>query len=146
MPSGRDRELNDNLLKLRAVLMLIAASRGQKAVTVAGLSMSLQNTGLKASVRSIYHWRRNYLRLGFAGIARQRRIDRGMPRGFGKDVMAQVVDAAVRVRWYGDIRREYLAFEREASYETFRTWVRRIQARLRVVEMPRRGDGIGFLI
>jgi hypothetical protein len=98
----------------------------------------LRAKGLKASPRTLWNWRRRYLIYGFAGLVRQRRCDSGRPRTHG--LLVRIAEAALRVRRYGDVRREYLAgFRNEISYEQLRAWLRWVQAR--VVVMPRRSEG-----
>jgi len=143
--SAQKRVFDDNLLKLRSVLILLAAQHGSKTETARTLTTELTAKGLKASVRSIFRWRGRYLRSGFAGIARRRRSDRGRPQGFGGETLALIVDASTRVRRHGDLSREFRNFQGLMSLETFRTWVRRIQRQLRIVEMPRREEPIALL-
>jgi hypothetical protein len=144
--SAQKATLGDNLLKLRAVLILLATQRGSKLEMAHTLTEKLRAKSLKASVRSLYFWRKNYLRSGFAGIARRRRSDRGRP-GFGAETLARIVDASTRVRRHGDLTREFRdgGFQKSMSAETFRAWVRRIQRQLRVIEMPEREEPLGLL-
>ncbi len=142
----QDAALRRDLLKLRLVLTLIAAPRGSKLATVRACVAECRATNrFKVCVRSVYGWRECYLRLGFAGIARKRRSDRGNPRNFGTDVLARLVDAASRVRRQGDVQREYRAFRSLMAYETFRGWIRRLRAKLRVIQIPQRGDRSGLI-
>jgi hypothetical protein len=135
--TAEEATFNDNLLKLRAVLLLLDAKRGAKMETARTVSRELQRRKLKASIRSLYFWRTNYLRSGFAGIARRRRSDYSRPQKFGAGIFARMVDAAMRVHLHGDLSREFRAgFQGQMTYETFRVWTRRIQRQLRVVEMP----------
>ncbi|HEY9142113.1 MAG TPA: hypothetical protein VIN93_14545 [Bryobacteraceae bacterium] len=70
----------DNLLKLRAVLVLISAPWGAKKKTAADLSREFNRRRVKFSTRSLYNWQRRYICFGIAGLSRQRRSDRGFPR------------------------------------------------------------------
>jgi hypothetical protein len=133
--------LESDLLKLRAVMLLIDLPHGLKVAKSAKLVSGLKSRGVKASLRSLYTWRRQYLKSGFAGIVRRRRRDRAR---FSEDLLLRVVDATTRVRKHGDIRREYRAFRKVMSYESFRVWVHRFQMRLHLVEMPAREERIGF--
>jgi hypothetical protein len=117
--------LNDNLLKFRAVLILMAAPRGAKRATAATLSDELKRYGMKAAISSLYNWRRRYLGDGFAGIARRRRSDR-FRYHFSEDLLASIFEIAGRRR-VGNISREYSRLNPAVSYETFRMWVRRLQ-------------------
>lgn len=140
-PAGVSREartFSDNLLKLRAVLILLAARRGAKTSTVTSLSRELKSYGAKASFRSLYHWRERYLRFGFAGIARRQRSDRNQPRGLSADALARIVDAATRIRRHGDVAREFRKADMGVSYETFRFWVSTFRG---VCESSRRWRG-----
>jgi hypothetical protein len=136
--SAGEQALTNNLLRLRAVLILLAASRGSKAATARAMASELRAKYLKASPRSIYHWRSRYLRFGFGGIPRRRRADADCPRQFGAETLAQLVDAATRVKRYGDLAREFRKFRPGISRESFRVWIWKIRRQLRVVEMPRR--------
>lgn len=145
--SADSQGLNDNFLKLRAVLILRAAPHGSKTSTARTLAMELQGRNLKASFRSLYFWQKNYLRAGFAGIPRRRRSDRGRPQGFGAEILARIVDASTRVHRHGDLSREFRGggFHSSMTSETFRVWIRRIQRRLRIIEMPTREEPIALL-
>jgi hypothetical protein len=138
--SGQEATLRDNLLKLRSVLILLAAHRGSKLEMARSLATELQAKSLKASVRSLYFWRGNYLRAGFAGIARRRRSDRSQPQCFSAEILARIVDIATRVRRHGDLSREFRSggFRDYMCFESFRTWIRAVQRQLRVAEMPTR--------
>lgn len=134
-----------DLLKLRAVLLFLALPHGSKLVKAPKIVSGLKTRGLKASLRSLYMWREAYLRSGFAGIVRRRRRDRGRSHAFGEDVLLRIVDAVTRIRWHGDITREYGAFKDTMSRESFRVWVHRFQKRFRLVEMPRREESVGLI-
>jgi hypothetical protein len=136
-PEKQER-LEDNLLKLRAVLILIAASSGSKLTTACTLVGELKRKRLKSSIRSLYRWRRRYLAFGFAGIPRQKRNDAGCARRIGPDLFNRIVDAAARVKRYGDMAREFRKLRPGISRESFRTWIWKIRRQLKVVEMPRR--------
>ncbi|MBZ5584245.1 MAG: hypothetical protein LAQ30_18930 [Acidobacteriia bacterium] len=143
--SAEDEKLQRNLLKLRAVLILLAARHGSKLATVRTLVSELRAKELRASNRSLYFWRLRYLRAGFAGIARRRRNDRGCPHTFGEATLHRIVEAAIRVKRNGDVAREYRRLRLGISYEVFRLWVRKIQRQLRVIEMPAGEERIGLL-
>ncbi|MDR3702001.1 MAG: hypothetical protein P4L56_20300 [Candidatus Sulfopaludibacter sp.] len=96
-------------------------------------------------MRSLYVWRGQYLRSGFAGIVRRRRNDRGCPKRFSESVMVRLIDAATRVRDRGDVALEYRAFRSVMTYKTCWQWIRRLQTQLRVIEMPQRGDHIDLV-
>lgn len=140
-----DQALQNDLMKLRAVLILLGARRGSKVSAARNLTAALKTRGLKVSIRSVYHWRDRYLCFGFAGIARKRRNDSGYPRQLGEDLVG-IVDAAARIRRQGDIRREFRRLKPTVCYETFRTWVRRVQAGLRITEVPERGGTYGLVL
>jgi hypothetical protein len=144
--SAEQQALTDNLLKLRGVLILLAAPRGSKATTARNVASELKAARGRGSTRALYHWRGRYLRSGFAGIARRRRNDRDCPRGFGYATLVRIVDAATRVKRYGDLAREFRNLHVAISDETFRQWVRRIQKQLRVIEMPVREGSDGMLL
>lgn len=137
--SDVDERLQRNLLRLRAVLFLLGAVGGSKVTTARTLADELRARRSKASIRSLYRWRRSYLRFGFAGIARRRRDDAGCPRRLVLKAIPRIVDAATRVKRHGDLAREFRGLRTGVSSETFRLWVRRIQRQLRVVELPERG-------
>ena len=144
--SPEAQALNDNLLKLRAVLILLAARHGSKMATARATATELRAKRLKASMRSIYRWQSRYLRFGFAGIVRQRRSDMDCPHRFGWEILTGIVEAATRVRRYGDLVREFRKLRPGISYRSFCVWVRKTQRQLRVVEMPMRGESIGPLL
>jgi len=78
--SGDRGRLSDNLLKLRAVLVLVSAPWGAKKKTVEDLSREFERRRVRFSVRAVYDWRKRYLCFGLAGLDRQRRSDFGIPR------------------------------------------------------------------
>jgi hypothetical protein len=135
-----DTGLQCNLLKLRAVLLLLGATYGSKLMTARAVADELRSRRLKASERSVYSWRNRYLRFGFAGIVRQRRSDAGCPLKFRDETITGIVEAAVRVKFHGDMAREFRRLRAGISYGNFRLWVRRIQKQLRVIELPERGE------
>jgi hypothetical protein len=143
---AEDRIFTDNLVKLRAVLIFRSASWGMRGATAAALVGALRGRGLKCSARSLYNWRDRYRVSGFAGIVRRRRSDYGSPKAFREDVTARLVDAATRVRVRGDIAHEYRSLRPPVTYKCFWAWIRRLQARMRVVEIPLRGDGVDFIL
>jgi hypothetical protein len=138
--SAGSRDLEDDLLKLRAVLILLAAPHGSKVATACATAAELRAKRLKASMRSIFRWQNSYLRFGFAGIVRRRRSDVDCPRRFGGETIVRLVDAATRVKRHGDLTREFRKLRAGICYGTFRAWVRRIRRQLKVIEMPRRGS------
>jgi hypothetical protein len=140
--SAGEQALEGDLLKLRAVLILLGARHGFKVATARSLAGELRAIGLKASPRSIYFWRRRYLVFGFAGIRWRRRDDTGCPRRLGQETFARIVDAATRVKRYGDLACEFRKLRLGISRETFRTWIWRIRRQLKVVEMPPRRGGV----
>lgn len=144
--STEDRALSDNLLKLRAVLFLLAARHGSKLETTRRIVAEIKGRGLRISVRSVHRWRARYLCFGFAGIARRRRNDRDCPHAFSGDMIPRIVDAALRVRRRGDVSREFRKLHATFSYATFRFWVRRVQRGLRLVEIGQGEERIGILL
>lgn len=142
----QEQQLQCNLLKLRAVLVFSSQAYGSKLKTARGIVAELEGRDLKASVRSLYHWRKRYLVYGFPGLERSRRSDRGLSHRFGQDALVRIVEAALRVERYGDIASEFRKLRAGISYTTFRFWVRKIQSQLRVVEFPERGGNGGLLV
>jgi hypothetical protein len=137
MSPSEDEALRKNLLKFRSVMVLLAAPHGSRKALVATLRKKLAGKGIKACKSSIYAWRLRVLRWGFAGLVRQARRDRGCMRKAG--VLPLIVDAAARVRRTGDLAREFRKLPPSlTSYETFRRWVRSLQQRMAVIEMPSR--------
>lgn len=141
--SAEEERLQANLLRLRAVLILLAARHGSKVATARATAAELRAKRLKASPRSIYHWRSHYLRFGFAGIGRRRRSDMDCPHRFGWEILTGIVDATTRVKRYGDLVREFRKLRPGISYRSFCVWVRKVQRQLRVIKMPKRGESIG---
>jgi hypothetical protein len=144
--SATEQALNENLLKLRAVLILLAARHGSKMATARATATELRAKRLKASMRSIYRWQSRYLRFGFAGIVRRKRSDMDCPHRFGWEILTGIVEAATRVKRHGDLVREFRKLRPGISYRSFCVWVRKTQRQLRVVEMPMRGESIGPLL
>jgi hypothetical protein len=141
-----DRRLKHNLLKLRGVLILLAARRGFKMATARDLAIQLKARGLKASMRSLYFWRGRYLRSGFAGLVRRRRIDLGHPRCFGWETLVRIVDAATRVRRRGDLAREFRGLRGAGiNSRTFGFWVRRVRRDSKIIEIPTGCDSDGSI-
>ncbi len=114
-------KVNGNLLKLRAVLLLLAAPRGAKRAMAANLSRKL-NT----SPRTLYHWQARFLCDGLVGIERRRRSDSGFCRLDERSIEAIIAFAANR--GHGSIRGEYSRLRLPICYEAFRLWVRKVQA------------------
>jgi hypothetical protein len=127
--------LESDLLKLRAVLILLQALHGAKVQRALLLVRELQAAGVHAALRTLYNWRRSYLIYGFAGLVKHARSDRGRPRQFGQDVLVRISEVAIRIQHRGDLRREYSAFRDCMSFTTFTYWIK--WARARVVEFPR---------
>lgn len=127
--------LPEDLLRFRAVLVLLAAPHGSKGAATRTIVEELEGR-LTLSVRSLSRWKANYLRSGFAGIPRRRRNDHGRPH-FNAATLARIVDASRRVRRHGDIAREFRGgFVGLMTPETFRFWVRHAQRQRRVVTLP----------
>jgi hypothetical protein len=141
-----DEVVNQDLMKLRAVLILSGTPRGLKVPTARQLAAELRKRRVKSSQRSLFHWQERYLRDGFAGIARRRRSDFGQPRQISEEILLKIVKAAARVRFSGDIRREYRQLAPPICYETFRNWVRRLQGSFGVIEMPVREERLALFI
>jgi len=137
--------LSDNLLKLRAVLLILAARHGCKLETAGRVVSEIKKRGVRASVRSVHRWRARYLRSGFAGIVRRRRNDRDCPRAFAGKMIPRVVDAALRVKRHGDGMREFRNLGAPFCYHTFLRWVRWIQKELHLTEIPREEDRLDLL-
>jgi hypothetical protein len=133
-------------MKLRGVLIVLSASHGSKVNTALAVAVEMTAKGVKTSLRSLYRWRAQYLRSGFSGIARRVRDDAGFPRSLAEEDITYMVVAATWVRGYGDVMRAFRGLRTGICYETFRIWVRRIQQKLRVTEIPGRGDfdGLSF--
>lgn len=68
------------------------------------------------------------------------------PHRFGWEILTGIVEAATRVKRYGDLVREFRKLRPGISYRSFCVWVRKVQRQLRVVEMPRRKETIGPLL
>lgn len=132
-PSG-DETLQRNLLKFRAVLVLLESPYGSRAAAIASLKEKLRGKGIGASGSSIYNWRQRVLLLGFAGLHRQLRSDKGRLRT--ADALPLIVDAAARVKRYGDLAREFRKLEPRMSRESFRRWIRHLQQRMAVIRTP----------
>jgi hypothetical protein len=127
--SRDERLLTEHLLRLRAVVVLSSAPWGTRRETAARLMRDLRTHGLKAARRTLYHWQQRYRRGGFEALVRRRRSGCGRARNEG--ILASFIESAGRVRRFGDCSREYRRLEPPVSYETFRCWIRRIQAGFR---------------
>ena len=141
--SRNDERLEDNLLKLRAVLIFSASRWGTKKGVAASLVHDMKRHGLRASVRSIYRWQLRHRCDGPDGIPRRRRCDRGSWRRFTAELRASTMEAARLVCRLGDIAREWRRLRPGVSYETFRVRVRRLQERFRCCELAK-GVPIGL--
>ena len=113
--------------RIRAVLLLIEAPYSSKALTVEALVSEFAGRGHRISPRTIYRWRSRYLTFGFPGLRRKQRSDRGSSR-FDHGVQELIVAAAHRARRRGDIARLYRQVSPPISYESFRCWLRKLQA------------------
>ena len=138
--------MSDNLLRLRAVLLVLAARHGCKLETAGRVIAAIRKMGVRASVRSVCRWRARYLCAGFAGIVRRRRSDHDAPRAFAGEVVPRVVAAALRVKRRGDASREFRKLGAPFSYHTFLRWVRWVQKELHVVQIPEREDRLDLLL
>jgi hypothetical protein len=121
-----DEALQRDVDKLRAAVLLLAAPRNSKLKIAKGCVAEFRAKGLRISLRSLYRWRNRYLAFGFEGLRRKSRSDRGSFR-FGHDVQEAVIAAAAQARYPGDIMAIYRRFAPSITYETFRSWVRRLQ-------------------
>jgi hypothetical protein len=137
--AAEEAVFQDNLLRLRAVLILLSTPHGRKVATAGALLKELKRARLALSLRSLYRWRSRYLRFGFAGMLRRRRRDAGQPHGFSQETLARIVHAAVRVKRYGDLARSFRALRPGICAEAFRLWIRRIQRELRVRQIRQGG-------
>jgi hypothetical protein len=91
---------------------------------------------LGVSLRAIYTWRHAYLVYGFSGLVRRSRWDRGRTKSIRADELALIADALPRLRARGDIKREFRASGLGISYGSYKRWIRLIQNRLNVTEIP----------
>ena len=138
--------MSDNLLRLRAVLLVLAARHGCKLETAGRVVAEIKTRGVRASIRSVHRWRAHYLRSGFAGIVRRRRNDRDCPRAFAGEMIPRVVDAALRVKRRGDAMREFRRLGAPFCYHTFLRWVRWVQKDLHVAEIPQREERLDLVL
>jgi len=109
-------------LKLRAVTRLLTTPRGRKT----GVAQQLASE-CGRSVRAVFDWQRQFRRWGYAGLAHAR-ADKGVPRVYSASEFERVIQAAGRIRWHGDIRREWRSLKLPGSYQQFRRWVRQLRA------------------
>ena len=144
--SMEERALSDNLLRLRAVLLVLAARHGCKLETARRVVAEIKTRGVRTSIRSVHRWRARYLRSGFAGIVRRRRSDRDCPRAFAGETIPRVIDAALRVKRHGDASREFRKLGAPFCYHTFLRWIRWVQRELHVIEIPEREDRLDLLL
>jgi hypothetical protein len=128
-----DDALRRNLLKFRAVIVLITTPYGEREAVVAALRAELAVAGIGASVGSIYNWRQRVLYRGVAGLARGVRGDKGNLRQ--RAALPLIVEAATRVRRFGDLAREFRKLQPGISYETWRRWIRTLQRHVGVTEI-----------
>ena len=108
-------------IKLRLVIRLRTTPFGKKLPLARRLAGECGR-----SLRTVLSWQTAYKQLGYRGLD-HRRADCGLCRLYGDAELPRVVEAAVRVRHYGDLRREWRSLALPGSYETFRYWVRKIQ-------------------
>jgi len=90
--------------------------------------------------RTLYAWRERYLRKGFAGLLRVPRSDRGRFKTIGERGIAAIADAVPDIRAWGDVASAWRLSGLRCSYGSYRFWVRTIQHRLKVIEMPVREE------
>lgn len=81
------------------------------------------------STRTVYRWDQLYREHGLSGLSHPR-SDRGVPQLYSAAEFESVKVAAERLRRYprSKVRREWKASGVRGSYETFRVWIRRLQA------------------
>jgi hypothetical protein len=115
-------------VKLRIVIRLLTTPRGKRVVLARALA--LESGG---SQRSIYRWRKTFLKRGPCGLARVKRLDMGVSKLYASadfERMA-VVAARQRHRPRTSIRAEYETLQAaglRGSYQTFRRTVRIMEA------------------
>jgi hypothetical protein len=86
--SHKGRKPCDNLLKLRAVLVLLSAPWGTKRKVSEDLSREFTRRGVKFSARALYEWREKYVCFGLAGLNRRSRNDRGTKRPMHREAIS----------------------------------------------------------
>lgn len=110
--------------KFRAVVRLLTAPYGGK-----GAVARLLASQCGRNWRSVYRWQRVYCQHGFSGLAHSR-SDKGFPRLWSPIEFEIVIAVADRLRRppCSKVRSEWKTAGVPGSYETFRFWVRRLQA------------------
>jgi hypothetical protein len=121
-PSSPSRIVSPEL-RFRVVVRILTAPRGTKVDVARRLAKEL---GL--GVRTVLEWQHQYQLFGCDGLVRRPRADKGIPRLYEVNELARVTEAASRIRDKGDLRREWRASQVSGSFETFRAWVRKLQA------------------
>ena len=111
-------------VKLRACIRMLTTPFGKKCEAVRLLAAEL---GYAPS--SLYHWRRRYREAGPHGFSHNR-ADKGIPRVYSEAEFESVIAAAQRLRRRPSVKlsQEWRALGLSGSYETFRRWIRAIQA------------------
>jgi hypothetical protein len=130
---GDGEGLSGDRMKLRAVLLLLSAPRGAKVATARNIVRDFKAQHWRASLRTLYRWRRRYLLAGFAGIARKGRSDRGLPSPRIEAWLQRIAETSIRVRRRGDLWREYRQLCPPFAYRTFRFWALRLAGGLPVI-------------
>ena len=135
---SKQRSRADNLSKLRAVTSLLSTPWGKRRAAFEAQAEALRSLGLRAAPRTLYRWRKLFLRSGCVGIETKPRSDFGHPHSFGEEMMSLIATVALMPPERGLITREYRKLPTpKPSYETFRVWTLRLRLKLRLLK--RRG-------
>ncbi len=126
-----EKSFNQALLRFRAVLLALDTPHGRRVGNLKEMA-----SGLGVSVRTIYHWRHAYLVYGFSGLVRRVRWDCGRTKKISTNELALIANAVPRLRFRGDIKREWRASGLGICYSNYKRWIRLIKNRLNMTEFP----------
>jgi hypothetical protein len=130
-----EKSFSEALLRFRAVLLALDTPHGRRVLRLQEMA-----AGFGVCVRTIYSWRHAYLVYGFSGLFRTSRCDRGRTRLITASDLAVIADTVPRLRARGDLKREWKSSGLACSYASYKRWVRLIQNRLEIAEIPLRKE------
>lgn len=108
-------------IKFRAAIRLMNTPYGQKMAVADRLA---EETG--RARRSVLQWQTLYAQRGSEGLLHNR-ADEGFPRTYSEEQFDLVIQASRRIRFQGDLIREFRNLGLPGCKETFRVWVNRVK-------------------
>jgi hypothetical protein len=108
-------------IKFRAAIRLMNTPYGQKIAIADRLAFE---TG--RARRSVLQWQTLYNQRGSDGLLHSR-ADKGKHRIYSDQQIDLVIEAARKIRFNGDLAREWRKLGLPGCKETFRVWIRRVK-------------------